>query len=925
MYIKTLSNPSRGIFLRAPHGKEHKCDTNELKKILTIISTALTIEHNITISEDYRNRVYQRVKASIKQKCKRCFIQHNWASPRQTSQLHSGRRYVSSCYFKLQNMKSGHSYLPIFLMAAVKNSHSGKTSYKMLSKILMQQVKYGWTEIGGDFNTNSGETSAEIYIQMDPALNFLLDQCSLKELPTDNSWKSEANARINKLRKAPVTINIADTHGGSGYSIELVQMKKDFAFGTAIHMSYMTDSSKKAYQDFVYNNFEWAVPENAMKWRLMEWTKGREKYDWMSALNALLSHGIKVRGHNMFWAVDDHVPAWLNGLSQSQIVAEMKRHVTNMISHTKGKLQHWDVNNENLHGDYFERHTGNPDITNDMFSWIHNLDPNVKLFLNEFNVATWTECTTALKDQALHMKKAGVPLYGIGVQGHFSSSNIDMTTLKYRLDKVAEAGLPIWITELTIKEQDENKKAAALEDVLTLFYSHPAIEGVLLWGFWDGAIYDTQLALANGPNVTPNAAGRKYQNLMKNTWKTYINSQISTSHNVHSNVFMGDYLLNVKHNGQLIHQENFHVGKSGKSLTIHLQGDTIADIFIQMDPTLNFLLDQCSLKELQIDTSWKSKAIARINKVRKSPITIKIKVRGHNMFWGVDSQCPAWLKNMNHSQIVSEMKRHVNSMISHTKGKLQHWDVNNENLHGDFYERYTGNPDVTNDMFTWIHKLEPNVQLFLNEYNVATLSECTTAVKNQALHMKKVGVPLHGIGVQGHFHNSNIDMTTLKYRLDKVAETGLPIWITELTIKEPDENKKASALENVLTLFFSHPAVEGVLLWGFWDGAIYDTDVALANGPNVAANAAGRKYQQLINQSWKSNVNSQMSTNHNVHSSVFRGDYLLNVKHNGRLIHQDNFHVGKSGKSLTINLQGNSSLFSFHNVYLRHKYLVNKR
>ena len=42
-----LSNPSRGTFLRAPHGKGHKCDTNELKKILTIISTALTIEHNI--------------------------------------------------------------------------------------------------------------------------------------------------------------------------------------------------------------------------------------------------------------------------------------------------------------------------------------------------------------------------------------------------------------------------------------------------------------------------------------------------------------------------------------------------------------------------------------------------------------------------------------------------------------------------------------------------------------------------------------------------------------------------------------------------------------------------------------------------------------------------------------------------------------
>ena len=32
------------------------------------------------------------------------------------------------------------------------------------------------------------------------------------------------------------------------------------------------------------------------------------------------------------------------------------------------------------------------------------------------------------------MKKAGVPIYGIGIQGHFGSSNIDMTTLKVGKD-----------------------------------------------------------------------------------------------------------------------------------------------------------------------------------------------------------------------------------------------------------------------------------------------------------------------------------------------------------------------------------------------------------------------------------------------------------------------------------------------------------
>ena len=44
--------------------------------------------------------------------------------------------------------------------------------------------------------------------------------------------------------------------------------------------------------------------------------------------------------------------------------------------------------------------------------------------------------------------------------------------------------------------------AAGLTDLLTLYFSHPAVEGVLLWGFWDGLIWLDESKLAEGPNVT---------------------------------------------------------------------------------------------------------------------------------------------------------------------------------------------------------------------------------------------------------------------------------------------------------------------------------------------------------------------------------------------------------------------------------------
>ena len=37
---------------------------------------------------------------------------------------------------------------------------------------------------------------------------------------------------------------------------------------------------------------------------------------------------------------------------------------------------------------------------------------------------------------------------------------------------MAEAGLPIWITELTVAENNNTKKAEALEDLMTLYFRY---------------------------------------------------------------------------------------------------------------------------------------------------------------------------------------------------------------------------------------------------------------------------------------------------------------------------------------------------------------------------------------------------------------------------------------------------------------------
>ena len=60
--------------------------------------------------------------------------------------------------------------------------------------------------------------------------------------------------------------------------------------------------------------------------------------------------------------------------------------------------------------------------------------------------------------------------------------------------------------------------------------------------------------------------------------------------------------------------------------------------------------------------------------------------------------------------------------------RLRHWDVNNENLHGDFYETKLQNANITMDMFRKVHSIDPDVELFLNDFDIVTKSSHRTVV-----------------------------------------------------------------------------------------------------------------------------------------------------------------------------------------------------
>jgi hypothetical protein len=93
---------------------------------------------------------------------------------------------------------------------------------------------------------------------------------------------------------------------------------------------------------------------------------------------------------------------------------------------------------------------------------------------------------------------------------------------------------------------------------------------------------------------------------------------------------------------------------------------------------------------------------------------------------------------------------------------------------------------------------------------------------------------------QAHFEYAGINMTHQQQQLDLLATLGLDMYITEFTlftswagppilpdhpdgwpVSYLDEQTQADMTVDLLKFWFGHPAVKGVIMWGWWDGNIW--------------------------------------------------------------------------------------------------------
>ncbi len=239
-----------------------------------------------------------------------------------------------------------------------------------------------------------------------------------------------------------------------------------------------------------------------------------------------------------------------------------------------------------------------------------------------------------------------------------------------------------------------------------------------------------------------------------------------------------------------------------------------------------------------------------------------IPLRGHNVFWGIPNRVQPWLKAMNDDTLRETLRARALDVARRYRGQFAEYDLNNEMLHGNFYEERLG-PDITRDMASWMRQEDPRAVLYLNEYDILT----GRRLEDYATQIRKFldqGLPIGGIGVQGHLHGDSFDPVVLQKALERLAEFKLPIRITEFNfpgqrskyygqrgvrLSEEEEQAKARALADYYRICFAHPGVEGILMWGFWEGANW-IPVSSLYRRDWSLTPAAETYRDLVFRQW---------------------------------------------------------------------------
>ena len=187
----------------------------------------------------------------------------------------------------------------------------------------------------------------------------------------------------------------------------------------------------------------------------------------------------------------------------------------------------------------------------------------------------------------------------------------------------------------------------------------------------------------------------------------------------------------------------------------------------------------------------------------------KIKLRGHTLCW--HSQFADWMftdkkgKPVKKEVFYERLRDHIQTIVTRYKDIVYCWDVVNEAMADDGGRRWGPNgpqepspyrqsrhfqlcgDEFIAKAFEFAREADPNALLFYNDYSCVDPGK-RERIYNMVKKMKDAGVPIDGIGMQGHYNIYFPEMDQLDLTITRFKELVKHIHITELDLRMNNES-----------------------------------------------------------------------------------------------------------------------------------------
>jgi endo-1,4-beta-xylanase len=231
-----------------------------------------------------------------------------------------------------------------------------------------------------------------------------------------------------------------------------------FRIGVAINPSQFNESDPIS-DPIIEAQFNQISPENALKWQSVHPATGTYTFDQADKYVAFgEKHKMFILGHCLVW--HSQIPRTVSlddagiPLTRDALLERMHDHIRTVVGRYKGRVNGWDVVNEALNEDGSMRQSQWYKIIGDdfiakAFEYAHEADPKAELYYNDYSLEGEAKRKGAV-ELMRKLKAAGVPITGIGLQGHMHLDTPDVKAEAETIEAFAALGLKVNISELDV-------------------------------------------------------------------------------------------------------------------------------------------------------------------------------------------------------------------------------------------------------------------------------------------------------------------------------------------------------------------------------------------------------------------------------------------------------------------------------------------